>query len=700
MSKKFVVLALCVVLVVGLFMFFTCGDDDTTLDDLDVEEDDGRSAVSLNFYIITDDRTTDDAVKQMQEAFNEISEQKYRTHVEFVLCTEAEYHKILEEKFTAIENGDVQAPGDVDTDKGTVDDIYYDENGRPTVKYPEIGEGQIDILLVTDMSMMNDYIQKNRVMNITELLNGEFKNLRSYINTNLYNGVMNSADNSWYSVPNNRVLGDYTYLLVNRTAAAQNYLYEEHFFTMYGERNDRIAINYDNVQKLVSAVSTNNKTSEDKLIPLYSGQTSGVAFEFPAVNFWTADNSPSVFTTFYDASSEAGDFVEIINPFLTDASADKSIFRPAADSYVAYLRLMSACREYGYTTVPDGMTLSTDMNISNMDGSEFAVAVVKGDYGIRNQFDENCYVMTLDAPRLEQEDMFQSMLAISSYTCDATRSMEIIADLTTSSELRNILQYGVEGTHFSTYEKEVEAGGATVTMVKRLEGCDYFMNLDHTGNAFMAYPCEDDGHTASIWVEGMKQNSEVLRVPTYGLTSDMLWSIVEEALIERQMAVQLHKLMDINETDLKTLDEYYVPALRTAISKDVFAAYYDKEGNMSGGPADEELKESLNSLVDAQVEKVLAQLREDATLAAQSTIAEAKELSVQYVERLLACETLEAFDAELEAIRQEMNESFVFTNTSTDNGTPLGMFTQSEKMVSADYSLAGALHNWWQATYQ
>ncbi len=697
MSKKFVVLALCVVLVVGLFVFFTCGDDDTTPEDFDVEEGDSRSAVSLNFYIITDDRTTDEAIKQMQEAFNEVSEEKYRTHVEFILCTEAEYHKLLEEKFTAIENGEVQAPGSVDTDKGTIGDMDYDENGRPTVKYPEIAEGQVDILLVTDKKQFDEYTEKGRLFLLNDLLTGEFKNVRSYINAHLYNSVGDTG--FWYGVPNNRVLGDYTYLLVNRKVAESNYLYEEHFFTTYGEQNNRIAINYDNVQRLVDAVAAKNATAAnaDKMVPLYSGETSGVAFEFPAVNFWTEDNTPSLFTTFYDAGSKAGDVIEIVNPLMPN---EKSFFIPAADSYVSYLRLIAASRENNYTTIPAGMALDADTSIGEMNGSEFAVAVVKGDYGLRNQFKDNCYVMTLDAPRIERDAMFDSMLAISSYTCDATRSMEIIADLTTNSQLRNILQYGVEGTHFVTYEEEVKNG--KVTMAKILEGCDYYMNIDHTGNAFMAYPCEDLGHTASVWVDGMEQNREALRVPTYGLTPEMMWSVVEEAMIERQMAVQLHKLLGIGAevTDLMSFSEYYVPLLKESISKSVYADYYDKDGVFTGGPSDDELKATLNALVDAQAERILAQLEEEAANVSKGTIAEAKLLSVQYIERLLSCRSVKEFDETLEAVRLEMGQLSVFSNTSTDNGTPLGMYTQSEKLVDANYTLAGALYNWWRGTYQ
>ena len=90
MRKKLTLLLLSLALLVSVLTFVACGDDEQNTDGNEVVEDNTRTPISLNFYIITDERTTDEAKQLMQAAFNEVSESKYSTHVEFVFCTEAE----------------------------------------------------------------------------------------------------------------------------------------------------------------------------------------------------------------------------------------------------------------------------------------------------------------------------------------------------------------------------------------------------------------------------------------------------------------------------------------------------------------------------------------------------------------------------------------------------------------------------------
>ncbi len=673
MKRKLVSTALCFFLLLSALLLFSCGQEDINLDDLD-EDDNTRSAVTLNFYIITDEHTTDEAVQLMEAAFNEISEMKYRTRVEFTLCTAEEYQDVLEEKFASIENGEVQCPGEVATDKGAIEYVV-DELGQTVIKFPEVADGQIDILLINSREMLQDYVEKGRLMALNDHLDGAFKSLRSYINTDLYNN--SQLDGAWYAVPNNKVLGSYTYLLIDRDAAKDSYLNEEDFYDTYGPYN-RVVVNYERLQKLIEAVATKNKNAANfpgykPVAPLYA------PFDFPAVDFWTEDGSPSLYATFYDADTSAGDYITLINPLTADKTTDSY---PAAESYISYLRLMAACRENGYCVVPDGGTQG-----------EFAVAMVQGDYGLRNRYEDDYFVLRLDNPRLNEDDMFSAMLAVSSYTRSSTRAMEIISDLTTSQELRNILQYGVEGTHFTTTEVD------GVVMANKISN-DYRMNLDYTGNAFMSYPLVGV-HEPTVWVEGMIQNGEALRMPTFGCSDEFLWEMVQNSIVDSQAALLLQPLTGI-QLENGNLEEYTVE-----LSKALFQILYKEhvkgvtvEGEITFDTDDAAIIEVMQTLVDDLAQKIADGVSVEAGETAEGVILDAREYSDAYMERLNACMTVKDFEEELEKIRVEMSLLPIFSNENNKNGTPISLYIDTFRMQAAKFTLAGALRSWWFETYE
>jgi putative aldouronate transport system substrate-binding protein len=112
-------------------------------------------------------------------------------------------------------------------------------------------------------------------------------------------------------------------------------------------------------------------------------------------------------------------------------------------------------------------------------------------------------------PRLEDTDVFSSMFAITNYTVSDQRSMEIIKELTCRSELRNVLQYGVEGTHY-VFNDDGE--------LRRLNQ-DYMMNIAYTGNVMMAYP--EEGMPLDVWEAAKQQNLQSLLSGVFGTTGKM-----------------------------------------------------------------------------------------------------------------------------------------------------------------------------------
>ena len=116
---------------------------------------------------------------------------------------------------------------------------------------------------------------------------------------------------------------------------------------------------------------------------------------------------------------------------------------------------------------------------------------------------------------MEEEDIFGAMFAVSAYTKNLSRSMEIITYLNTDPTFRTILQYGVQGVHWD-YERE-----DSEETIKILNN-DYQMKLTDTGNVYMTYP--GPGISKDVWKYGKEQNlscttSPYMKFPGY-ITED------------------------------------------------------------------------------------------------------------------------------------------------------------------------------------
>jgi hypothetical protein len=148
------------------------------------------------------------------------------------------------------------------------------------------------------------------------------------------------------------------------------------------------------------------------------------------------------------------------------------------------------------------------------EGQRSAISFVEGDYSIKKDWTDptrgECvidgkeyYAIVVKYPQADESDIYGNMFAVTSFSKHVTESMEVITELNTSKELKNILQYGIEGTHYV-----IEKG-----VLRRLNN-DYMMDMDVTGNCFVAYP--EEGKPADYWENVKNQNSEALIDPLLG----------------------------------------------------------------------------------------------------------------------------------------------------------------------------------------
>ena len=105
MKKRLLALMLALVTVAALFA--GCGSSGKTpaeTGDETVAETATRAAVSINMWVVTDEKTTDEAKEQVEKALNEITKKRFTTYVDLMFFTKDEYAKALTDRFEAIEN--------------------------------------------------------------------------------------------------------------------------------------------------------------------------------------------------------------------------------------------------------------------------------------------------------------------------------------------------------------------------------------------------------------------------------------------------------------------------------------------------------------------------------------------------------------------------------------------------------------------
>lgn len=295
MNKRLVCLAL------SILMLLTCVFASCTPTTEDTDDGVDNSAKTITMWVVTEDETTEEAEKLVNEAFAKITKARFKTNVVIRFCTEDEYYEKLEEaiqatqdeieleakhskelrqyikahrgegkdnatltaefyelhpeyqKFQEKEDEDVEA---VETEEETL----VNEFGITEIKYPEPKENQVDIFYLSGYDKYMEYYEKEYLASLSEELSTSSKKLNTYISTSLLNGVQ--IEGGVYAIPNNVPIGEYTYMMIDKQ-----------LFDTYYQKIDSVASVLD-LETFLNDVKNYNgdKTSEDEgyVVPLAS----------------------------------------------------------------------------------------------------------------------------------------------------------------------------------------------------------------------------------------------------------------------------------------------------------------------------------------------------------------------------------------------------------------------------------------------
>ena len=484
MNKKLTSLLLAALLTAGSLVGCSSKAEEEDVATADTEQS-VRVSMTLTLALPTKSGTTDEAAQKVEAAINRLTQAKFDTAIDLRLIPENEYQayiddtlssintKILEEEsaaesrrkeIKALKAQGVDVSGmDTGDDEETTETVETEEEtivndlGISIKQYPEVGDTQFDIFLVQGYDNYNSYIENEYIQQLDSELSGNSKLLKTYI----YPTFLELANVSGtYAIPNNHPVGQYQYLLVNKELV-DTYDYDPDELTT--------------LLKCTDFIKDIGNQHLDGVVPLLG------EVEPANMTYWGTDQSQwSILAS------------QITNTMSYKLKlVPKSVF--SINVFVNTIGAMKELSELGY--IGDGTI---------KDGEKFAVGVVAGDASIVEQYGDEYYTYIYSKPMMTEEDAYGNMLAVSTYSKNLSRAMEIITYINTSTDIRTILQYGIEGEN---WEYENQDTQDTIRILNN----DYQMDLVTTGNVYMTYPGE--GMSIDYWDYGKQQNIDSISSP-------------------------------------------------------------------------------------------------------------------------------------------------------------------------------------------
>lgn len=486
MKKRLISLMLAV-MTLFMVMLTSCSsssDDDSVVNDINSEA--SRYTTTLNMYVVTEKETTAEAAAAVTEQINKLTKAKFKTQLNIYFYTEDVYYDVIEEKIEKIEadiaaeeeaykalrqaqkeakaRGETLATTTVEETEETEEETVVNEWGLSELKYPEETARQMDIVFFSGYDRYLDYIDRDMLSRLDDELSSSSKKLKDYINPVFLDAA--KINGSTYAIPNNHVIGEYTYLLINKELA-EKYSYDTDSMT--------------DLYFCMEFVEDVAKYEPD--ITPVCGKLELTNIKYMSIDHETLDftGERSVMAAYVSARAGYGSRISYRNMFATTQITNQLI-------------AIQTFKDKGYID-------------ENGDPSKpFGIAVMKGSGELAEIYGEDYEMVVLENPMADEETLYAGMFGVTQYTKDLARSMEIITYLNTNAELRNLFQYGIENVNYVINEDGT---------LSRLNNT-YMMDINKTGNAFVAYP--EEGMSANAWESAKQQNIDARLDPMHGFT--------------------------------------------------------------------------------------------------------------------------------------------------------------------------------------
>ena len=488
MKKRLLSFIMCALMLVSAFVMSACGDDEEGLFEQagskGIETTSSNKPMTICIYGIKEPGTTDEAILKVEEALNSISVRRYNTTIDLILIEEEEYAaqifskvKMAVSKYSTnlLKNNKLTSAEKQEIMKQNVDYYYEDELGKShpyNVKQAtnissEVLNGTLDIFLVYDPDPDS----------------AVFDPQSEYYNEALTKySMFDILYREQALAPLKTMLSSGTY------AAVKSVVYTD-------------ALNY------VTRPSYKNEKATD----IYGVPN----------NYIYGDYEYVIFNKNYvDLVYPGVDKSEIV----TSLTLDGQTTYPMLDTLIDEIEARKESGAQGFTDLHSvERTFSSYEEYVKLSDDEkrFAIGYVKGNNALETLFESytnlDVYPMAVNAVKGDKYDrkMCSSMFCVGSPAQDndnerLKRSMDILLLMNTNTDFRNILQYGVEGVHFSQYSDD-----EVIPISSDRAEAKYSMNMKYSGNMFLLYPsvnmtAEERAMAANNWQLAKDQVYELL----------------------------------------------------------------------------------------------------------------------------------------------------------------------------------------------
>lgn len=517
--KKILCLMLCAVMLLSLVLTAGCSATSEEEATENISKTASKSATTLTMWLVSEKPVSEETQVSISEALNKLTQSKFKTQVILKYFTEDAYYDQLTSAILK-NNGKTTE----DDEEPQAEETYQDEHGLTTIKYPDAVANQVDIIYIGTLkdkdgnilhdgeAMYNEFAENGWLKAIDDELTNASKKIKEYISPTLLSAAQKAGVT--YAVPNNNVIGEYSYMLVNKE------LCDKYSQQGYIIRNEIKSFFDGNVYSYLSQIMA----CEDDVLPVDATYEDCLRM---LAHYWAVDSDTceindkdfSIFGTYIaDAAKlSRGEIVMQIESLFANE-----------DFRNAFLKLNE------FRLNEEGKQFFKDATHSAADYSASALKFVNGDQtdlivdeetGVSYYDDTDgtrYYAIPVGYPTASSDDIYGNMFGVCSYTKSLSRSMEIITYLNTDATVRNLLQYGIENQNY-----RLDEDGRVVRLNE-----DYMMDVYATGNAFIAYP--EPGMNPTIWENGKIQNRGSLVDPMLGfdLGSYVLSTIKEKGTLK------------------------------------------------------------------------------------------------------------------------------------------------------------------------
>ena len=216
--KRFILLILCLAL--SLTMLVACDGGEIGDYEYPGYVPTNVPLITLDLYVIVGEGTQDLAIDSVERMLSQYTENKFKTKLDLHYISETEYKETL--------LADISATGD---DKA-------------------------DIVLVNSAEFMNELVSASLLRDLTSYYDGStYGRLNTIVTSTLIEA--SKINGKLYSVPNDHVVGEYTYLLINEEVASVGYNFSPDKLLACKSLEDKTVL------QLKSAIEADGKNFEE-----------------------------------------------------------------------------------------------------------------------------------------------------------------------------------------------------------------------------------------------------------------------------------------------------------------------------------------------------------------------------------------------------------------------------------------------------